>query len=220
MTLNRKESVSLASRIKSFNLKNNIKLEVAPTNLYLSEIQNIFKDSNIRVISQNFDHVSSGSFTGGICLDQLREIGITKTILGHSERRSKFNETDYIVNQKLESVLNADFEVIFCFDSYKQIPFKIISDNLNDISKLTLAYEPTWAIGTGKTASISHIEEIHSKVNKTLQKLSLRSIPLLYGGSVNPENSNEILNTDNVDGVLVGGASTNLELLSGIINSI
>lgn len=178
--------------------------------------------SDISVISQNFDFQNLGSFTGGICLDQLKEIGINKTILGHSERRSNFNESNEQINNKLEIILNSDLDVIFCFDSYEQVPFDILSTNLKDNSKLKLilAYEPTWAIGTGKTASIEHIEEIHTKVKETLEENMLQEIPILYGGSVNSSNSEEILNTNNVDGVLVGGASTKIDQLLGIVNSI
>ena len=222
MSLNRKDSLSLAKNICSINFNDHLNLEVAPTSLYISEIINILKDSNVNVISQNFDFESLGSFTGGICLDQMKELGVNKTILGHSERRSKFNESYEQINNKLKTILNSGFDVVYCFDSPEQIPFELIKNNLNDNSdlKLTIAYEPTWAIGTGKTASIEHIEEIHTKVKSNLKEIMLENIPILYGGSVNPTNSNEILNTNNVDGVLVGGASTKFDQLTGIVNSI
>jgi len=222
MSLNKEDSLKLAHNIKLINNKDNLNIEVAPTSLYLAEIAEILQDSNITTISQNFDFQNLGSFTGGICLDQLKEIGVNKTILGHSERRSKFNESNEQINNKLEIILNSDLDVIFCFDSYEQLPFDILRTNLKDNSKLklTLAYEPTWAIGTGKTASIEHIEEIHTKVKETLEKNMLQEIPILYGGSVNSSNSKEILDTNNVDGVLVGGASTKIDQLLGIVNSI
>ena len=222
MSLNKEDSLKLAHNIKLINNKDNLNIEVAPTSLYLAEIAEILQDSDISVISQNFDFQNLGSFTGGICLDQLKEIGINKTILGHSERRSDFNESNEQINNKLEIILNSDLDVIFCFDSYEQVPFDILSTNLKDNSKLKLilAYEPTWAIGTGKTASIEHIEEIHTKVKETLEENMLQEIPILYGGSVNSSNSKEILDTNNVDGVLVGGASTKIDQLLGIVNSI
>ena len=222
MSLNKEDSLKLAHNIKLINNKDNLNIEVAPTSLYLAEIAEILQDSDISVISQNFDFQNLGSFTGGICLDQLKEIGVNKTILGHSERRSNFNESNEQINNKLEIILNSDLDVIFCFDSYEQVPFDILSTNLKDNSKLKLilAYEPTWAIGTGKTASIEHIEEIHTKVKETLEENMLQEIPILYGGSVNSSNSKEILDTNNVDGVLVGGASTKIDQLLGIVNSI
>ena len=220
MTLNKKDSLKLAEDIRLIKQKDNVSIEIAPTYLYLQDIIEILNDTDVSVISQNFDYESLGSFTGGISLTQLKEIGLSKTILGHSERRSKFNESNEMVDKKLEIVLNSNFDVIYCFDSYEQIPFELIKNNLNVNSKLTLAYEPIWAIGTGETATVEHIEEIHSKVSSTLKSLDIKDIPILYGGSVNPANSNQILHANNVDGVLVGGASTKFNLLKGIINSI
>ena len=220
MTLNKKDSLKLAEDIRSIEKKDNVSIEIAPTYLYLQDIIEILNDTDVSVISQNFDYESLGSFTGGISLTQLKEIGLSKTILGHSERRSKFNESNEMVDKKLEIVLNSNFDVIYCFDSYEEIPFDLIKNNLNSNSKLTLAYEPTWAIGTGETASVEHIVEIHSKVSSTLESLNIKDIPILYGGSVNPANSNQIIHANNVDGVLVGGASTNFDQLTGIINSI
>ena len=220
MTLNKMGSLKLAEDIKSIDKKDNVSIEIAPTYLYLQDVIEILNDSDVSVISQNFDYESLGSFTGGISLTQLEEIGLSKTILGHSERSSKFNESNEMVDKKLEIVLNSNFDVIYCFDSYEQIPFDIIKNNLNVNSKLTLAYEPTWAIGTGETATVEHIEEIHSKVRSTLESLNIKDIPILYGGSVNPANSNQIIHANNVDGVLVGGASTKFDQLNGIINSI
>ncbi len=220
MTLNKKDSLKLAEDIRLIKQKDNVSIEIAPTYLYLQDIIEILNDTDVSVISQNFDYESLGSFTGGISLTQLKEIGLSKTILGHSERRSKFNESNEMVDKKLEIVLNSNFDVIYCFDSYEQIPFNLIKNNLNTNSKLTLAYEPIWAIGTGETATVEHIEEIHSKVSSTLKSLDIKDIPILYGGSVNPANSNQILHANNVDGVLVGGASTKFNLLKGIINSI
>ena len=222
MSLSKEESIALANKLKSISIKDNVNIEIAPTYLYLANVLEILKESDISVISQNFDFESLGSFTGGVCLEQLKEIGVTKTILGHSERRSKFNETEEQINKKLETILNSELDVIFCFDSYQQVPFELIKNNLNDNTemKLTLAYEPTWAIGTGKTASVDHIVEIHSKVKNTLSDYSLKNIPILYGGSVNPNNSKEILSSLNVNGVLVGGASTKFDQLEGIVNSI
>ena len=220
MTLNKKDSLKLAEDIKSIDKKENVIIEIAPTYLYLQDVIEILNDSDVSVISQNFDYESLGSFTGGISLTQLKEIGLSKTILGHSERRSKFNESSEMVDKKLEIVLNSNFDVIYCFDSYEQIPFDLIKNNLNINSNLTLAYEPTWAIGTGETATVEHIEEIHSKVRSSLESIDIRDIPILYGGSVNPANSNQIIHANNVNGVLVGGASTKFDQLQGIINSI
>ena len=105
MSLSKEESLALANKLKSISIKDNVNIEVAPTYLYLANVLEILKESDISVISQNFDFESLGSFTGGVCLEQLKEIGITKTILGHSERRSKFNESEEQINKKLETIL-------------------------------------------------------------------------------------------------------------------
>ena len=108
MSLNKEDSIALANNIKSISKKEYLNIEVAPTSLYIDSIVKILKESDVNVISQNFDYKTLGSYTGGVCLDQLKEMGVTKTILGHSERRSKFNESDEQVNNKLETVLNSD----------------------------------------------------------------------------------------------------------------
>ncbi len=107
------------------------------------------------------------------------------------------------------------FQFVLCFEEIDQIPF----DLLNNDFEIILAYEPVWAIGTGETASIDHINEIHKQVKSKLKDLEL-NIPVLYGGSVNPSNSKDILDSEFVDGVLVGGASTKIDQLVGILNSI
>ena len=136
MSLNKEDSIALANKIKSISKKDYLNIEVAPSNLYIDNIVEILQGSDVNVISQNFDYENLGSYTGGVCLDQLKEIGVTKTILGHSERRSKFNESDDQVNMKLETVLNSELDVIFCFDSYEQVPFELIKKNLQDNNKL------------------------------------------------------------------------------------
>ena len=111
MTLNKMGSLKLAEDIKSIDKKDNVSIEIAPTYLYLQDITAILYDTHVRVVSQNFDYESLGSFTGGISLTQLEELGLSKTILGHSERRSKFNESSEMVDKKLDIVLNSNFNV-------------------------------------------------------------------------------------------------------------
>ena len=143
----------------------------------------------------------------------LKNIGVNRSIIGHSEVRKR-NKT-FKSEDILKQIIPAKFNFVLCFETIEQIPFNI----LNNDFEIILAYEPVWAIGTGETASIEHINEIHSLVKAKLLGLNLE-IPVLYGGSVNPNNSNEILTQELVDGVLVGGASTKYEDLHKIINSI
>ena len=157
------------------------------------------------------------------------DFGRYQTPHGFARIRDSDTDPDTIVKQKsiikknninniediLIEIIPAGFQFILCFENIEQIPFDI----LNNSFEMILAYEPVWAIGTGETASIEHINEIHKSIKSELSKLSL-DIPLLYGGSVNPTNSKEILSQELVDGVLVGCASTKYKDLHKIINSI
>ena len=155
----------------------------------------------------------SSSDTGGVTIIGLKDIGVDRTILGHSEVRKR--NKSFRSEEILKEVIPEEFKFILCFEVVEQIPFSI----LNNDFEIILAYEPVWAIGTGETASVEHINVVHGMVKSELSKLNL-DIPVLYGGSVNPDNSNEILSQELVDGVLVGGASTNYENLHKIINSL
>jgi triosephosphate isomerase len=171
------------------------------------------KGSSVEVIGQNITSYESTSDTGGVTAIGLKDLGINRSIIGHSEvrKRNKRSKSEDV----LIEIIPTGFQFILCFENIEQIPFDI----LNNSSEMILAYEPVWAIGTGETASIEHINEIHRSVKSELSKLSL-DIPVLYGGSVNPTNSKEILSQELVDGVLIGGASTKHEDLHKIINSI
>ncbi len=206
------QTIELATKISNQQIPDNIRLMISPCNLYLSEVNKALNESSVEVISQNITSYESSSDTGGITATDLKNIGISRTIVGHSEVRKR--NKDFKSEDILKQIMPAKFNFILCFESIDQIPFNI----LNNDFEITLAYEPVWAIGTGETASIEHINEIHSLVKSTLSEFNL-DIPLLYGGSVNPNNSKEILSQKLVDGVLVGGASTKHEDLFKIINS-
>jgi len=207
------ETIELSKKIVGETIPDYIRLMISPSNLYLNDVNEIMKDSSIEVIGQNITSYESSSDTGGITAIGLNSIGVDRSIIGHSEVRKR-NE-GFKSEDILKEIIPAKFKFILCFENTEQIPYDI----LNDDFEMILAYEPVWAIGTGETASIEHINEIHGSVKSELSKLNL-DIPLLYGGSVNPNNSKEILSQDLVDGVLVGGASTKFEDLHKIINSI
>lgn len=211
--LNESETINLAKKILDEKLSDNIRLMISPSNLYLNQVNQIMKGSSVEVIGQNITSYESTSDTGGVTAIGLKDLGINRSIIGHSEvrRRNKQYKSEDI----LIEIIPAGFQFILCFENIEQIPFDI----LNNSFEMILAYEPVWAIGTGETASIEHINEIHKSIKSELLKLSL-DIPLLYGGSVNPTNSKEILSQELVDGVLVGGASTKYKDLHKIINSI
>ena len=211
--LNESETINLAKKILDEELSDNIRLMISPSNLYLNQVNQIMKGSSVEVIGQNITSYESTSDTGGVTAIGLKDLGINRSIIGHSEVRKRNKQ--YKSEDILIEIIPAGFQFILCFENIEQIPFDI----LNNSFEMILAYEPVWAIGTGETASIEHINEIHKSIKSELSKLSL-DIPLLYGGSVNPTNSKEILSQELVDGVLVGGASTKYKDLHKIINSI
>jgi triosephosphate isomerase len=211
--LNESETINLAKEILDERFSDNIRLMISPCNLYLNQVNQIMKGSSVEVIGQNITSYESTSDTGGVTAMGLKNLGINRSIIGHSEvrKRNKRSKSEDVLIETIPT----GFQFILCFENIKQIPFVI----LNNSSEMILAYEPVWAIGTGETASIEHINEIHRSVKSELSKLSL-DIPILYGGSVNPTNSKEILSQELVDGVLIGGASTKYKDLHKIINSI
>jgi len=211
--LKRIETIELSKKILGETIPDYIRLMISPSNLYLNDVNEIMKDSSVEIICQNITSYESSSDTGGVTAIGLNSIGVDRSIIGHSEvrKRNKAFKSEDI----LKEIIPAQFKFILCFENIEQIPYDI----LNDDFEMILAYEPVWAIGTGETASIEHINEIHGSVKSELSKLNL-DIPVLYGGSVNPNNSKEILSQELVDGVLVGGASTKFEDLYKIINSI
>ena len=162
----------------------------------------------------------------------IKDIGANYSIIGHSERRQYQNESISEISNKIISALKENLKVIFCIgelDSEIKIRTKILRKQINslpakiDTNKIILAYEPVWAIGTGKTPSLSDINNIHQNIRKIISKKFNpkigNGISILYGGSVNPKNASDILNLDNVDGALVGGASLKATDFCKIIDS-
>jgi len=206
------ETLELATKISNQEIQDNIKLMISPCNLYLNKVNQILKETSVEVIGQNITSYESSSDTGGVTAIGLKNIGVNRSIIGHSEVRKR-NKT-FKSEDILKQIIPAKFNFVLCFETIEQIPFNI----LNNDFEIILAYEPVWAIGTGETASIEHINEIHSLVKAELLGLNLE-IPVLYGGSVNPNNSNEILTQELVDGVLVGGASLDPKEFANIAQS-
>ena len=209
--LNYEESISLSKAISNIDISNKIRLMISPNHLYLKEVNEILLKTNIEVIAQNLTSSKSTSDTGGVTAVNLRNLNVNRSIIAHSEARIRQKNPQDVLNE----IIPMCFQFVLCFEEIDQIPF----DLLNNDFEIILAYEPVWAIGTGETASIDHINEIHEQVKSNLKELDLNT-PVLYGGSVNPSNSKDILDSEFVDGVLVGGASTKIDQLVGILNSI
>jgi len=210
---------------------------VAPvfTNLYKSF--EALKGDTIEVISQNMHYASNGAYTGEISAEMLKSVGVQTVILGHSERRAYFNETDELLSQKVDAALENDMRVVFCFgeelnDRKSGNHFNIVESQIKKAlfhlpesswSKIVLAYEPVWAIGTGETASPEQAQEMHAFIRKTIEDnyndAVAQNVSILYGGSVKPANAKEIFSNPDVDGGLIGGAALNAEDFFAIVNA-
>ena len=179
-----------------------------------------FADASKKVCetgAQNCYFEQKGAYTGEISCNMIKSSGASYVIVGHSERRAIFGETNEMLNKKLRSALACGLKVIFCIgetleekSKYKSVLKKQILegfDGVADFSNVVIAYEPVWAIGTGKVALSDDIVKVHSYIKKLLKENFEVEIPVLYGGSVKPSNSKEILALEEVDGVLIGGAS-------------
>lgn len=211
---------------------------VAPTFVNLASAVDHLEYINIDVAAQNMHQAESGAFTGEISADMLKSIGVNTVILGHSERRAIFNESDALIANKVDTALKHEMTVIFCFgeelkDRQEKQHFNVVENQLRDglyhIEKsawknIVLAYEPVWAIGTGETASPEQAQEMHAFIRENVRKNFgadiADEVSILYGGSVKPENANEIFSKPDVDGGLIGGAALKADDFVAIINAI
>ena len=221
------QTKKLINDLKSSKMPDDVRIMVAPSFTQLSQCKNLLSSTNISVVAQNMNANNSGAFTGEISASMLKGIEVNIVIIGHSERRSIFNETDEILKEKVKSALSADMEVIFCFgEELKERKnndyFKIVNNQLRNVlfdlpescwKNIILAYEPVWAIGTGETATANQAQEMHLYVRKLIRdnysEATSENISILYGGSVKPSNAKEIFSGKDVDGGLIGGASLN-----------
>jgi triosephosphate isomerase len=223
--------------IKKLPLENT-RVIIAPSYVSLSSAVKKAKDSSIEVASQNMHQAKNGAYTGEISAAMLKSIGIKTVIIGHSERREYFDETDELLAEKLDAVLANGLEAIFCFGEKleerkkedhllevgSQLRNALFHLKATDFKNIILAYEPVWAIGTGETASPEQAQEMHAFVRniigKKFGKEVADTVSILYGGSVKPANAEEIFSKEDVDGGLIGGAALNAEDFSAIIKAI
>ncbi len=198
---------------------------VFPSFVYLKEVCDIFNDSKVFVGAQNMSMEKCGAFTGEVSGAMLRDIGCTHVLIGHSERRTIYQETNSVINSKLKAALLNDLSPILCVgekqeerdaDKTREVVGDQLSEGLLNLSseqvnKLTIAYEPVWAIGTGKTATPEQANEVHAFIRNTMRDKydddTAQRIRIQYGGSVNAENAKQLLGQPEIDGALVGGAS-------------
>jgi triosephosphate isomerase len=209
------------------NLKfdtNKCEVIIAPTTLHLSHVKTLLGDNNnVQLSSQNVSQYPEGAYTGEVTAKQLKDFGINWTLVGHSERRQYFQETDEVVGKKTKLSLDNNVNVIACIgekleerEGNKTMDVCLrqldaIAKNVNDWKKVVVAYEPVWAIGTGKTASTKQAQEVHyglrEWLNKNFSKDVSNNVRIIYGGSVTETNAAELITQPDIDGFLVGGAS-------------
>jgi triosephosphate isomerase len=202
---------------------------LAPAFTLLSEVKDVLEDSPVRLAAQNLFWEEKGAFTGEVSAPMLRDSGCQYVIIGHSERRQHFGETDGDVNKKIKAALKSGVFPIFCVgetlaERERGGTMDLVSRQLQGglegigagvFKSVVIAYEPVWAIGTGKTATPGQAEEVHSHIREKLAQRygneSAECAIILYGGSVKPANSFALLSEKNIDGFLVGGASLEAE---------
>lgn len=232
------EAIELANGLKRDFFKldtQGIDIVICPVFTALSEVYEVISDSDIQLGAQDVYWQDEGAFTGEVSCKMLKDVGCRFVIIGHSERRQYFCETNESVNKKLKSALACGLTPIICVgetmdERERNETFKVIDDHVinglkgignDDIVKVVLAYEPVWAIGTGKTATPEQAEEAQKYIRNLLEKLYNKEIAegirIQYGGSVKPENITELMMQPDIDGALVGGASLKAESFSEII---
>lgn len=233
MNLTSEEANKLVSELVDQNISGEARVLIFPSSLYITELIN----KGIEVGTQNFHFESNGAFTGEMSLSQFKSVGCNIGLIGHSERRMYFNETNTILKHKVDAAIASDFEFIFCcgepiniretgreMDFVKgQLEESLFHINAEQMKRVTIAYEPIWAIGTGLTASSSQAEEMHAAIRSWVADIYsnevANEVSILYGGSCNPTNAEELFNCPNVDGGLIGGASLDAQSFVKIIQS-
>lgn len=237
MNKNAKETVELIQGIHENLPDTNTRVMVAPPFVNLSHAQDAANGTRIQVMAQNMHFAENGAFTGEIAPGMLLHLGIDHVIIGHSERRSIFGESDELLAKKVDAALANDMKIIFCFgeelhDRKNDVHFEVVGHQLTEglfhlpteaWNSIILAYEPVWAIGTGETASPEQAQEMHAYIRKTLGEKYNDAVAsatsILYGGSVKPGNAAEIFSKADVDGGLIGGAALKVEDFVAIVAS-
>ncbi|GAA4245831.1 MULTISPECIES: triose-phosphate isomerase [Winogradskyella] len=219
------------------NQTSDAEVMIAPTFTNLWQAFESLRQEPIEVIAQNMHFAENGAYTGEVSASMLKSIGIKTVILGHSERRAYYNETDESLAKKVDAALANDMRVIFCFGEELadrkagneeavvegQIKNALFHLGADAFKSIVLAYEPVWAIGTGETASPEQAQDMHAFIRKTLADKYgndvADSVSILYGGSVKPANAKEIFSKPDVDGGLIGGAALKAEDFYAIVNA-
>jgi triosephosphate isomerase len=231
------EAVKLAQDIVAkLGTTTDVDIAICPPFISLDAVSKVIKGSNIKLGAQDVHWDHSGAFTGKICCGMLKSVGVEYVIIGHSEQRSYFNETNETVNKKVKAALHSGLKPIICvgetlderksgamnsvIEGHVKGAFKDISKE--DALKCTIAYEPVWAIGTGVVATPQQANEAHIFIRTILTSIydaaAAQAVRIQYGGSMKPDNARELLSLSDVDGGLIGGAALKADSFSGIVN--
>jgi len=234
------ETIELANALKRqlYDLgSETVDIVICPPFTSLSEAAEVVIESNIALGAQDMYWQEEGAFTGEVSAPMLKDAGVKYVIIGHSERRQFFSETNDSVNKKVKAALNHGLIPIMCVgeslkDREAGLTFKVLEDHVTgglkdlgpeQVEKIIIAYEPVWAIGTGKTATPAQAQEAHKFIRDLVIKLYNKQtgelLRIQYGGSVKPENTKELMGQPDVDGALVGGASLKADSFSSIVKS-
>jgi triosephosphate isomerase len=216
--------------------RSGVEIVVAPVFTVLSSVTQAAAGSNIMLAGQDCFWEEEGAFTGEVSPKMLRDVGCSHVIIGHSERRQYFGETDETVNKKIKSAINGGLAVLFCIgetlaEREAERTFAVLKKQVFDglsgitakqLEHVIVAYEPVWAIGTGKTATDGQAQEAHAFIRSVVAELygqaAAAGTRILYGGSVKPENIKGLMSQPDIDGALVGGASLSAESFGAIVN--
>ena len=232
------EAVDLVNEIHaSVGSQNSVQVCVCPPYTSLAKVSELIEQSEVFLGAQNMNSESSGAFTGEVSAEMLRDLYVNFVILGHSERRQLYGETNSAINEKVLAAINNNLKPIYCIgetleerESGKtlEVVRSQVREGLADfpasaIEHLVLAYEPVWAIGTGKTATDEMAQEVHADIRSVLSEMfgesAASTVRILYGGSMKPENALGLLAQPDVDGGLIGGASLTSRAFLGIIDA-
>ena len=240
MNTNSQSSVELADRLASGSVESaghTVTVAVFPPFVYLQAVGDALNGSSIAIGAQDVYFESDGAFTGEISISMLKDIGCNYCLCGHSERRHVIGETDELINKKVTAAINGGLLPILCIGELleereasqtekivtRQMKEGLAGLSLEKLAAVTIAYEPVWAIGTGLTATPQQAQEVHDFIRKLLARMYdeqlAEEIRILYGGSVKPGNAAELMGQQDVDGVLVGGASLKADDFLAIIQA-
>jgi len=237
MNLDRRSALNLASALREHvGPRDDVEVAVIPPFVYLDEIARCLSGSSVRVGAQNMCDEPSGAFTGEVSAAMLLDVGADLVVLGHSERRHIYGETDELVNRKVQAALTAGLDVILCVGetleereagTTEEVVRRHTVEGLQglgreDLARVVIAYEPVWAIGTGLTATSEQAGEVHQYLRGLIAGIfgeeASQALRIQYGGSVKPDNVRDLMAVEDVDGALVGGASLKPDAFIPIID--